>query len=315
MRSPPDLPDSLRERAAFSVREARRFGLGFRRLGASDLQRPYPGVRVPAAADLDHVARANAYALRMPPTQVFSHMTAALILGVPLPRRLERSSTLHVSVRSGADAPLARGVLGHVIRPERLVEVEHDGLRVTGPATTWCQLAGDLGLDDLVAAGDFLVTGTEPTRGEVPLSTLAELSVSLDRHRGARGIRTARAAITEVRYGAVSRRETFLRLAMVRNGLPQPELNFFVLNESGDFVAIVDAAYPEFRVAVEYESDLHREPDRFRADIRRRERLEDEGWTVVRVTADDLGGSSDDPAAHDTVDRIRRRMAARGWRS
>jgi very-short-patch-repair endonuclease len=313
VRSPSDLPDPLRERAAFSVREARRCGVSFRRLGAGDLLRPYAGVRVPASCELDHLTRTRAYALRMPPTQLFSHVTAALIFGVPLPPRLEGSPTLHVSVRSGADAPSARGILGHVIRPERLTEVEHIGLRLTHPAITWCQLAGFLDLDDLIAAGDYLVTGAEPLHGDGPLSTIAELRAALDRYRGARGIRTARVAIEHVRYGSVSRRETFLRLAIARNGLPQPALNFVVRNDDGVFVAMVDAAYPEFRVAVEYESDFHRERQRFRADIRRRERLEDEGWTVVRVTADDLGDSSDSPAARETVDRIRRRMRARGW--
>lgn len=39
---------------------------------------------------------------------------------------------------------------------------------------------------------------------------------------------------------------------------------------------------------VEYQSDYHRDPERFRADMTRIARLQADGWFVMQVNADDL---------------------------
>jgi very-short-patch-repair endonuclease len=55
------------------------------------------------------------------------------------------------------------------------------------------------------------------------------------------------------------------------------------------FVARVDFAWPEAKVAVEYEGRWHGEsPQQVAADRRRLNRLTAAGWTVVFVTAADL---------------------------
>jgi len=52
---------------------------------------------------------------------------------------------------------------------------------------------------------------------------------------------------------------------------------------------MVDLAFPERRVAIEYLGDIHRtDRSAFREDIARRERLTECGWNVVFLTADDL---------------------------
>jgi very-short-patch-repair endonuclease len=64
----------------------------------------------------------------------------------------------------------------------------------------------------------------------------------------------------------------------------------------------VDLAYPEARVAIEYESDLHRtDPAAFKKDLTRGEHLKDVDWWLVRATADDIG-----PGLERFVWRIRR---------
>ncbi len=60
------------------------------------------------------------------------------------------------------------------------------------------------------------------------------------------------------------------------------------------------------RIAIEYEGDVHRlDRDTFRDDIDRRERFEDAGWRVIRVTAEHL------QRPHALVERIRSALAAR----
>jgi very-short-patch-repair endonuclease len=53
-------------------------------------------------------------------------------------------------------------------------------------------------------------------------------------------------------------------------------------------VARVDFAWPERRVAVEYDGAWHAEPGRFARDRQRLNRLQAAGWRVVFVTAADL---------------------------
>lgn len=54
-------------------------------------------------------------------------------------------------------------------------------------------------------------------------------------------------------------------------------------------VARVDLAYPELKIAIEYEGDGHRTDKRqWRRDIQRQRDLEDRGWTVIRLTELDL---------------------------
>jgi very-short-patch-repair endonuclease len=62
-----------------------------------------------------------------------------------------------------------------------------------------------------------------------------------------------------------------------------------VVRDGGGFVARVDFAWPEARIALEYEGRWHGEsPQQVTADRRRLNRLTAAGWTVIFVTAEDL---------------------------
>ena len=61
-----------------------------------------------------------------------------------------------------------------------------------------------------------------------------------------------------------------------------------VLDRHGRFVARVDFAWPELKVAVEYDGSWHAESGQFGRDRRRLNRLREAGWTIVFVTAADL---------------------------
>ncbi len=296
MRLADRLPRALHDRP-FRVREALARGVSATVLRSRRLVHPFHGTRC-WQEPRSHTERARALAPRLRPDQVFSHTTAAHILGVPLPRRLERDPRIHVTTIGTDQALRVRGAVGHRARRERVRVVHSGSAALTHPADTFVMLARLLTLDELVVVGDALV-------GWLNWCTPAELAAALRRHRGARGIRRARAALAEVRPGSRSPGETRLRLLLVRRGLPQPALNHDVVVH-GSWVACVDLAYPDARVAIEYESDLHRsDPRTFRKDLTRGERLKDVDWWLVRATADDLG-----PLADRFVARIRRLLAA-----
>ncbi|HLM06855.1 MAG TPA: DUF559 domain-containing protein [Blastococcus sp.] len=50
----------------------------------------------------------------------------------------------------------------------------------------------------------------------------------------------------------------------------------------------MDFAYPELRLAIEYDGLLHAEPGQFEKDRGRLNRLSAAGWRVIFVTAADL---------------------------
>jgi hypothetical protein len=207
---------------------------------------------------------------------------------------------LHVAVFGTQQPPRARGVIGH-----RLIERPHlittiDGLPTVTAAEAWCQVGAVLALEPLVTAGDH------PIRSGVPdperlLEELRIVSTSI-RRTGAERIATA---LELLRPGVRSPMESVLRVALVRAGLPEPEINARVYDDRGRFLGEGDLVYRQARLVIEYEGDVHRlDEDTFRSDIRRRERFEDAGWSVLRVTVDDLFRHR-----AELLERVRRRLA------
>lgn len=86
---------------------------------------------------------------------------------------------------------------------------------------------------------------------------------------------------------AESPQETRLRLMLVDSSLPAPVAQYRVVAD-GRFVARVDFAWPDRKLAVEYDGLWHAQPGQFARDRRRLNRLLAVGWRVVFVTAADL---------------------------
>jgi hypothetical protein len=158
------LPSSLLD-GPFTIDTARSAGVGRGRLRGDDLERTYWGLRTTAPL-VDVEARCRLLALRMPPGSFFSHVTAALVHGIPVPIALEHDLTIHVSVAPPARAPHARHLRGHrlAIQPHDVVTLR--GLDVTTAIRTWCDLGAVLTLFDLVAAGDFIIHHRNPPRDD-----------------------------------------------------------------------------------------------------------------------------------------------------
>ncbi|AYF98151.1 hypothetical protein D7I47_07720 [Protaetiibacter intestinalis] len=280
-------------------------------MAGPDLIRPFNSVRTltPVRAPREIV---EAYALRQHPGQVISHTTALLLWGAPLPRSVETEEAIHVS-SVGAARPRTAHTIPHRLYPQRTPVTMLGDIHLTSPEVSWVMSAPLLGLDALIAAGDFLVTGSEPYDGAPPLTTIDALAATVARRPGDRGIRRAREALEQVRYGSLSNGETRMRLMVVRAGLPEPELNYWVLGPLGDRVAMLDGAYPEFQQALEYESLLHQSPEKFRRDIRKQQELAAIDWNLHRLTSEEVDPRLRTPASRAAVARIRAALRARGW--
>lgn len=281
---PAPLPPSLAG-APFTVADATAAGVTRARTRASDLEAPFYGIRTPAG-ERTLLDECRARALRLPPHAVFSHLTAARLHSLPLPHRFA-SSTLHVTVTKGHRAPEGRRTAGHQCELGPDDADARTGVRATTPARTFCDLAAILPLPALVAIGDHLI------RRDGGLLTRSELAAAAEAWPGRRGLRRLRLAMELLDEGAESPKESELRVLLVERGFPVPVCNERVFDEAHRFVARVDLAYPDLRIAIEYEGDHHRDRDQWRRDLQRRRRLEALGWTYLSVTQADL----DDPRA------------------
>jgi len=245
--------------------------------------------------------------------QFFSHVSAAHLLGAPLPARLPWDE-VHVSVRPPHREPRVAGVVGHRTVTALRDPIDVDGLPVVHPADAWCQLGPILSVDELITVGDHLVAERGASgrwrRQRLPAwCTVVDLAAALagSRHLGARSLR---AALPQIRVGAETPKETELRLALIRAGLPEPELNLELRDRWGRFVARLDLAYPDYRAAFEYDGRQHAtDASQFARDVDRIHAINRLGWSHDRFLAHHL-----DSDAEIAIERVRERLLAGGWR-
>ncbi len=79
--------------------------------------------------------------------------------------------------------------------------------------------------------------------------------------------------------------ETRTRMVLVLAGLPRPEVQLDVFDDSGIHRGRLDMGYRKSRTGIEYDGERHR--DSWEADIRRQNGLREVGWTLLRYTAYD----------------------------
>lgn len=313
------LPHPLAGRP-FAVAEARARGVSASRLRASDLVAPTRGVRASRAAAppppaeettsqrlerlrVELIERARRFAPALTEDQFFSHDTGLACLGAPLPFTTDDARPLHISARRPAAQPRRKGAVGHRLQARVAARWTADGLPVENPARMWRQVGGSWDLDDLIAAGDFLVC---PRRR---LLTLDDLREEVRRAGDVAGRKLER-AVAEIRAGAETAEETKLRLLLTRAGLPEPELNWSLATPGGRFVARLDIAYPAYRVAVEHDGRIHAFDERqFARDADRWDDIRGQSWTHVRILSHHMR-----PDPRIAVHRVTEALISAGWR-
>ena len=169
---------------------------------------------------------------------------------------------------------------------------------MTTPARTAFDLARQLPTDEAVARLDAL-------KRAKPFS-IEEVLLLVNRYPGARGLRRLRSVLSRVDAGAASPKETWLRLLLISAGLPAPTTQIPV-QENWRRIGVLDMGWEKYKVAVEYDGDHHRSDRRqYARDQWRLRRLEELGWIIVRVIAEDK--------PEDVVRRVREALGRRGYR-
>ncbi|HKT55141.1 MAG TPA: hypothetical protein VJR25_00080 [Microbacterium sp.] len=290
---------------AFTTGAGLRAGFSRRDLDSAFFERPFTGLRAVRGADEGDdatrptdrelqlratVRRARQFSVLMGAAEFFSHTTAAVLWGLPLP--WVDADAIHVSVRAPGRALRCAGVVGHQLAGRGVTVQQHPEhhVRLTSPAATWALLGTVLRHPyDLVAVADAAlwvdrVAGPHGWIVSPALAGRAELEASIPFKR--KGVVALREALSRARPGVASRPETWMRLTLVDAGLEEPETDVDVYTESGTFIGCVDLAFPARKIAIEYEGDHHRiDKAQWNRDIEKHDALVRAGWRVIRVTA------------------------------
>ena len=253
-------------------------------------QRLFRDVYACSSLPVTHEVRAVAAARLLLPGSVVSGRSAAVLWGVEWAAGVDRD--VELTVPPGSSACSVPGVRVRRWALDRTATRLRRGTRVTAPETTAVDIGRENGaIEESVGAVDGLVG-----YGKADLDLIRRAAASAT----GPGCRRARRVVDLADGLAGSAQETRLRLLLHASALPRPVAQYDVRHPGGYFVARVDFAWPEHRLALEYEGAWHGAPQQVAKDRARLNRLTACGWRVVFVTAADL---------HDPV-RLIARIAA-----
>lgn len=309
MRNASSLPPALTRRS-FALPESDACGVSRGRTRARDLTTLSRGVRAPAGVEQTLLQQVHPHLVLLPDA-VASDETAAMLHGMPLPPWLQSGDMLHLT-RPAASAAIRRnGIHGHrrSLRATEVVRV--GGLPVTSIARTWVDMAGQLGIEDLVVAADWMVSEHrrdfgDPRVAKVPIAELHAYTSSL---RGTRYLRRLEEALELTRVGVDSPPETRLRLMMMREHLPEFSVNCRIDPARTHRPVWTDLGSREYRVCVEYDGLHHLTPEQQALDNERDALTALAGWRQIKVNRLQLRRGS-----AVVVDPIRRALRDNGWR-
>lgn len=304
---PPGLaPDLLIHRAALFERGVDADDIK-RRLARGDWQSIRRGVyaRSSAFSALDaqeqHRLRVSATMSQLDGPHVVSHLSAACMHGIALLRT--PSQVVQVTNPSTHSGHRRRSLQTFcaTLDPDEITSVNR--VPVTTVARTVVDVARLGGFDQGLVAADHALSRGWVDRGQ--LTACAARAA----HRS--GIRTAHQVIAFADPGAESVGESRSRIAMDREGIPAPELQFRVADRLGTVFARTDFRWREFNTVGEFDgavkygralTDGQSAGDAVFEEKLREDRIRELGFNVVRWIWDEL----DDPRA--LADKIRRAM-------
>lgn len=269
-----------------AVRDVLRRGAPKWHLYGRALEHPVHGVVMLPNALPERDKQIWAMRVRMRPGQFFSRRTAAELHDLPVAWASARAPIEIGGIRP-VRPPRRPQVRGHQLQAGVLEYVPAGPGWLPSVEDTWCLLAQVATKAELLAAGDFLVSGR--TRYEEPRSSLIRLGVAAARFRGCAGGVLRSEVIPLIRTGVESPAESALRLVIIEAGLSEPLTNCPVRVRGSTLHA--DLGYPRWRIAIEYDGAYHfgeNKVKQAKRDISRARAMEEAGWKVLRATSLDL---------------------------
>jgi hypothetical protein len=265
------------------------------------LHRLWTRVLVDSTRALELPTRAEAALLLHPPSSAIAGMTAAWLHGCTA----AESGDIHVLVPPETRSRTRNGLIVHhgPVRPSDVTELR--GLRVlTAARATTDVLCTARPRDALAVTDQMLALHPENEREHFRASVAERLKHRPDPRGTRRGAR-----LLELATGrAASPPESWLLHDVVEWGYPPPEVNWPVSTPTGVLLYVLDLAWPQLRIALEYNGfAVH--AGREAEDARRTDDLGRRGWIVLVATAEDF---SDDARLRR---ELRKAFTERGYRT
>lgn len=226
----------------------------------------FSGIFVGAHVHVDYATRCRAAVLAVSGRGVLGGWSAAELLGASCG---PREAPVELIVW-GSSAPTRAGL---VVRADHLAEHEItcvSGVAVTTPVRTAFDLGRRPPVSEAICAVDAISRCCA-----VPVDEIAAVA---ERHRSARGTAQLPEVLRRSNPLAESPMETRIRIAIEDAGLPLPVLQHRV----GPY--LLDLAYPQVLLALEYDGQHHLTSARALRDLTRQAYLTAEGWEVLRLT-------------------------------
>ena len=276
----------------FTLRDALRAGLDRWHLEGANWRRLGPRVYVWAGLPDTPELRLEAARPRLPPTAVFSGLTAAWLHGLDVaacePIEVTIPKSIGVSARSGIVVRRAALSAGDVVKRR--------GMRVTSILRTLSDLCIQLSATEAVVVIDMAL--------HAGLASLADLNALCVARAHCVGVANLRRVAGLAEPAAESPMETRLRMVLVIGGLPRPQAQVPLHDSQGRFLGRPDLYYPDHRLGLEYDGAIHRSS--LAEDNRRQNRLLGAGIRLLRFTAGDVLRNPDSVAT-----QVRTMLASR----
>jgi hypothetical protein len=243
-------------------------------------QAPWSGVLVDADRITDPLTRASAALALAGPDALLGGPTAAYLHGCrsvePLPVHLVVPYGHWLRSRPGLDVHN-----GRFLDTDREVRRELAVLSLERVLTDMLCRARP---SDALALADEVLAMNDPDRREVYRATIAR---RLEQRQDPRGTRRGARILGVATGRAESPAESWFLWRIVDCGFPVPEVNWSLCGPDGREIRRLDYAWPEMRIAVEY-NGYAAHKGREAEDADRIEDLRRRGWMVIVVEAEDL---------------------------
>lgn len=253
------------------------------KLRAGELTQPRRGVYRPAGplnpADNHRLLILSTLPF-VDPTNIISHQSAAIIHGLPVSRdELDQVTMTRLTTGHGKGSSVLR------VRQTAIDEDEfeqREAFRITTLARTAADAARTFEYEWAVALLDAALA-----RG----MTRDEVGRQLCRHPRLAGLNQARRALTFADPRAESPAESISRIQFARYGIPEPVLQFDVVDVNGNVVATTDFGWPELGLVGEVDGKWkygellkpgQTPEDAIMREKRGEEAIRQEGFWVVR---------------------------------
>lgn len=250
---------------------------------------------------------------------LFGMTTALQLHAIPLPDHCGLDvAKLHTvaTTRNGRTRPNDPNVQSHVWKHTSRSIPFGNQVTALHPFHAWAQLSPHLSLESLIVLGDAVITAMHRTpflaRSRDAATILEGFRTYIPKLTRFHGRARAMLALPLIMANVDSPTESKQRLSLMAHGIPAPVPNHVVpdVTFASGAVMTLDMAWPEYRVAVEYDGDHHRTDKRqWRRDPEKRNTLRSRSWVILEATAGSLAGEE---SRAEFAFRVGRELAKRG---